>query len=127
MPSTVCIGCMKIVDQVVPESRRCLANGCHKRWMDAKNAQPAGQARRAIGKARRQRIYRRDSFRCVRCGSGKDLTIGHEPPLAEQLDPRRHYSDEELVTECGSCNSKAGATVRRSVPVESSSQEPLIA
>ncbi len=128
MPSTVCVGCLKIVDVVVPESRRCRENGCHSRWVAGRNARPEAQARRGISSGRRRRIYARDGFKCVRCGSTVDLTVGHEPPLASELDPRREYSDDELVTECRSCNSSSGGSVRRTEPhAAAAPSEPLIA
>jgi 5-methylcytosine-specific restriction endonuclease McrA len=111
---------MRIVAAVDPHSHRCEENGCHRAWVRRRNASPEHRARKLLTKERRRRIYQRDGFRCVRCGSGKDLTVGHEPPLATQLDPLREYADEELVTECRPCNSSAGATLRRTVPLDMS-------
>jgi hypothetical protein len=62
-----------------------------------------GGAGISVGK--RQRIYARDGYRCVKCGAGDDLTIDH-------IHPRFRgggNEDENLRTLCRSCNSAKGA------------------
>ena len=53
----------------------------------------------------RWKIFKRDGYACVRCGSDSDLTIDHITPRS------RGGSDEEsnLQTMCRSCNSAKGA------------------
>ena len=49
-------------------------------------------------------VFRRDSYRCVHCGSEDDLTVDHIHPWS------KGGSDEleNLQTLCGSCNSRKG-------------------
>ncbi len=58
---------------------------------------------------RRERIFRRDGFRCVYCGDvfePDDLTLDHVQPRMRGGDP----SDGNLVSACRACNTaKAGA------------------
>lgn len=55
-------------------------------------------------KPSRKRIYRRDGFKCVYCGSTKDLTIDHVIPKS-----RGGNNDWlNLVSSCVSCNLKKG-------------------
>ena len=67
---------------------------------------PAQQARLSITRAQRQRVYARDGYRCVDCGSTCDLTLVHLVPLADQVKP--FSRDAELATRCRSCNSARG-------------------
>jgi hypothetical protein len=55
----------------------------------------------------RERVYKRDGYRCVECGADEDLTLDHVIPWS------RNGSDKEdnLRTLCGSCNSTKGARV----------------
>ncbi|MGQ0814439.1 MAG: HNH endonuclease [Gemmatimonadota bacterium] len=57
---------------------------------------------------RRQRIFRRDEFRCVYCSSvfpDQELTLDHVEPRVKGGD----HSDGNLVTCCKACNElKAG-------------------
>jgi len=52
----------------------------------------------------RARIYKRDSFQCVYCGSNKNLTIDHVLPKSRGGSNRW----TNLVTCCGNCNRKKG-------------------
>jgi CRISPR/Cas system Type II protein with McrA/HNH and RuvC-like nuclease domain len=55
-------------------------------------------------RANRSRIYKRDGFECVYCGSSKNLTLDH-------VIPRSRGGTNEwtnLVTSCFKCNSKKG-------------------
>lgn len=60
------------------------------------------------GGSRRERIFRRDAYRCVYCGLvfvEDDLTIDHVQPRMRKGD----MSDGNLVTACRACNAaKAG-------------------
>lgn len=62
-------------------------------------------------KAKRQRIFARDGYRCVQCGSGDDLTIDHVVPLVAGGG----NGDRNLQTLCRVCNEgKAAAVGQRS-------------
>jgi len=52
----------------------------------------------------RNRIYRRDNFECVYCGSNKNLTLDHVIPKSKG----GKNSWENLVTSCFKCNLKKG-------------------
>ena len=55
----------------------------------------------------RERIYKRDSYRCLFCGSGDDLTLDHiHPKSLGGAD-----TEDNLQTLCRSCNSSKGARV----------------
>lgn len=56
---------------------------------------------------RRQRVFRRDAFRCVYCGNvfdADDLTLDHVQPRMRGGDG----SDGNLVTACRTCNTLKG-------------------
>ena len=53
----------------------------------------------------RRRVYERDGFRCVYCGSEANLTIDHVKPLAEGGLNR----EKNMVTACKPCNRDKGA------------------
>lgn len=55
----------------------------------------------------RERVYERDGYRCVRCGSADDLTLDHIIPWS------KNGADKvsNLQTLCGPCNSGKGARV----------------
>jgi CRISPR/Cas system Type II protein with McrA/HNH and RuvC-like nuclease domain len=56
-------------------------------------------------KISRQRIYQRDGFQCVYCGTYKNLTIDHVMPKSRG----GANSWENMVTCCFTCNSKKGS------------------
>ena len=56
----------------------------------------------------RERIFRRDEFRCVYCGEiypGENLTLDHVEPKMRGGD----RSGGNLVTACRACNTRKGA------------------
>lgn len=57
-----------------------------------------------IWPATRSRIYERDAFACVYCGSAEDITIDHVVP---RVAGGRSHADN-LATACRSCNSSKG-------------------
>ena len=65
--------------------------------------------RGSAGAERRERIYRRDGYRCVYCGeafTSAELTLDHVEPRMRGGD----HSEGNLVTCCRACNAaKAGA------------------
>ncbi len=53
-------------------------------------------------KVKMQRIYRRDNYQCVYCGSKKNLTLDHVIPKS-----RGGLNNwENLATSCAGCNTK---------------------
>lgn len=61
----------------------------------------------AIGPTLRTRIYERDGWVCVECGTDEDLTIDHRMPRS-----RGGANDEEnLQTMCATCNCRKGNTL----------------
>jgi hypothetical protein len=59
--------------------------------------------KRAVREAR-QRIYTRDGFACVYCGSATDLAVDHVKPVVQGGT----HDDVNLQTLCKSCNSRKG-------------------
>lgn len=62
---------------------------------------------RVSADARRERIFRRDGFRCVYCGAAVPqdlLTLDHVEPRVKGGD----RSDGNLVTSCRPCNEAKG-------------------
>lgn len=57
-----------------------------------------------ITRKRRHGIYARDFHRCVYCGGGEHLTLGH---LRARIDGGSNRSSN-LVTACVCCNSSRG-------------------
>jgi 5-methylcytosine-specific restriction endonuclease McrA len=59
---------------------------------------------RRTTRVNRTRIYKRDNYECVYCGSNKDLTLDHVTPKS------RGGGNEwtNLVTSCFKCNLKKG-------------------
>lgn len=57
-----------------------------------------------IWPATRARIYERDAFACVYCGSAEDITIDHVVPRVAG----GRSSAENLATACRTCNSSKG-------------------
>jgi len=57
-----------------------------------------------IWPATRARIYERDGFACVYCGSAEDITIDHVVP---RVAGGRSYASN-LATACRACNSSKG-------------------
>jgi 5-methylcytosine-specific restriction endonuclease McrA len=55
----------------------------------------------------RERIYKRDGYKCVTCGSGDDLTLDHIYP--KSLGGAT--TEDNLQTLCRSCNSIKGVRV----------------
>lgn len=76
-----------------------------QRRIERKQGRRRGSARPPIPADIRWRIFERDNFTCVDCGSRADLTVDHMQPysLGGTLD------DGNLQTLCRSCNSRKGA------------------
>jgi len=84
---------------------------CTRRRDHTRNHSPAQQARLSISSAQRQRVYQRDGYRCLDCGTPHDLTLDHVLPLAFEVKP--NYRDDELATRCRRCNGAKGAAPAR--------------
>lgn len=67
------------------------------------------EARTRILDKHRQLIYRRDGYKCVHCGSGSNLTIGHRVPVI--FGGRNTPGNYQ--TECQPCNAKEFTPVMR--------------
>lgn len=79
----------------------------YKRRDELSPQERAGEQRSARGKispSKRLRIYRRDGFECVVCGSNDDLTLDHIVPFSDNGSD----DDSNLQTMCRSCNSRKG-------------------
>lgn len=50
-------------------------------------------------------VFKRDGFKCVYCGTDKDLTLDHQIPQSRGGG----HEPENLVTCCATCNSSKGA------------------
>jgi hypothetical protein len=62
----------------------------------------------AGGAGRRERVFRRDAFRCVYCGETfpeEQLTLDHVEPRMRGGD----HSEGNLVTACRTCNTAKGS------------------
>lgn len=70
---------------------------------EPRSREPRAKKRR-ISNSTRKRIFERDGYRCVRCGSWIDLTIDHKIPES------RGGTDEDanLQTMCRPCNTSKG-------------------
>jgi hypothetical protein len=64
-------------------------------------------SRLKVPDALRAKIFERDGWRCLRCGSAQDLEIDHIFPVALGGD----NAESNLQTLCKSCNSSKGARV----------------
>lgn len=61
-----------------------------------------------LDKAKRERVYKRDNYKCARCGSKRNLTLDHAVPISKGGSPRRV---ENLQTLCLFCNSQKDNTI----------------
>lgn len=59
----------------------------------------------AMFDGQRKRIYTRDGFKCVYCGSTENLTLDHVQPSSRGGSNK----DDNLATACLSCNCSKGA------------------
>lgn len=66
---------------------------------------PNRYKKKKIGQSTRMKVYERDGFKCVTCGTQQNLTLDHIKP--EVLGGESTI--ENLQTMCKSCNSRKGA------------------
>ena len=57
--------------------------------------------------AKRKAIYKRDGYKCLNCGSKKDLTLDHIVPLSKG----GHNGKSNLQTLCKACNCNKSASI----------------
>ena len=62
--------------------------------------------RKHIPKAIREAVFKRDNYRCVKCGSTKNLEVDHKVPLANGGTNEM----ANLQTHCRDCNRRKGAS-----------------
>ena len=79
--------------------------GVPEQFWDLPELPPSNRSKRTkrpkIDPRVRARVYARDDYRCVDCGTTSDLTIDHVIPLAR--GGRNHESN--MATRCEPCNS----------------------
>ena len=63
--------------------------------------------RKHIPKAIREAVFKRDNYRCVKCGSTRNLEIDHKVPLAKG---RSGNKPEDLQVLCKDCNRRKGVS-----------------
>jgi hypothetical protein len=63
------------------------------------------KSQRHVSKTKRERIYKRDGYRCVKCGREKNLSIDHIVPLSRGGTGK----DSNLQTMCVMCNVAKGS------------------
>lgn len=76
----------------------------------AKERDKASRRRRGkVGRKQRMRIFKRDGFQCITCGSldRATLTIDHKIPVSKGGSNR----DENLQTMCSPCNHQKADTM----------------
>jgi 5-methylcytosine-specific restriction endonuclease McrA len=60
--------------------------------------------KRRISKTLRNKIYERDGYKCVKCGSGENLTIDHIVPILKG----GVSIESNIQTLCFKCNQQKG-------------------
>ncbi len=79
--------------------------GCRRAYEATRNQQPHRKAHRTSKHARlRARVFRRDGYRCLDCGTGEDLTLDYLVPLQDG----GAMDEANAETRCRSCNSRHG-------------------
>ncbi|WP_228287606.1 HNH endonuclease [Acinetobacter pittii] len=66
---------------------------------------PNQYKKKKIGQSLRMQVYERDGFKCITCGTQKNLTLDHIKPEVLGGDS----TIENLQTMCKTCNSRKGA------------------
>jgi 5-methylcytosine-specific restriction endonuclease McrA len=64
----------------------------------------ATKCNRTISKGKREKVYKRDCYKCVSCGSGENITIDHIKPVSKGGTNKI----DNLQTMCFPCNQKKG-------------------
>lgn len=110
---------MKACDKRYREAHPKRQTVRQRRWRKANPQKAKAKACRAASRRRarlagallghidRQAIFKADGYRCVYCGSVKNLTLDHIVPLAKGGADIQ----ENMVTACRHCNASKGAKV----------------
>lgn len=110
----ICKTCTNPYDRHYPEQvrcDRCLAERHRDRRL-RRESQKAKKAsartiRRQISRSLREKIYKRDGYRCLKCGNADLALLSLDHHLAITHGGTNHESN--LFTLCKSCNNKKGA------------------
>lgn len=116
--SVKCCGCHQPLDEeeVHKLANRCgiaICDRCAEKVSDSYNEWHGGGCytplkpklpRKNISPAVKLKIFQRDGYRCVHCGTNNTLTIDHIQPVSKGGS----NEDENLQTLCAPCNSRKG-------------------
>ncbi|EHU2375549.1 HNH endonuclease [Acinetobacter baumannii] len=97
----LCNTCANLILNVVHKAQY----GRFVSWSEDIKPSPPRYTKKKIGTKLRLQVYERDGFKCVTCGTQKNLTLDHIKPEIKGGDT----SFENLQTMCKSCNSSKGA------------------
>lgn len=89
----------QIIYEVVEAFRR--------RGMMRPYSSPSKPKRKSISTTKSLKVFARDEYRCVRCGTRENLTVDHIHPVSKGGS----NAMDNLQTLCGSCNSRKGAKI----------------
>lgn len=105
-------------EHMLEEYRECLQHlfywGCDdgsfilyeiQRFFEYKPEEQYKTKRKLISNKIKKQVFERDKYRCLKCGTHKDLSIDHIIPIIKDGD----NNVENLQTLCVSCNSSKGA------------------
>lgn len=116
-PGTVCPVCRSARRKARRQGRNGVnppqVPGFALAWWEHAYENRRAKRRFRIALARRQAIYRRDGYRCLECGSKKNLTLDHHIPRS------KGGGDESsnLRTLCATCNVAKGSTMPKGLVV----------
>lgn len=116
--SVKCCGCQQPLDEdeIYKLAERCgfaICDRCAGKVSDSYNEWHGGGCypplkpklpRKNISPAVKLKIFQRDGYRCVHCGTSDALTIDHIQPVSKGGS----NEDENLQTLCAPCNSRKG-------------------
>jgi hypothetical protein len=107
----------RVYGRIVPGADVCgecaerVANAFHMgsrdKWMTYTNPAPLPPSKQKIPHKLRQAVYERDAYRCVKCGSHKDLSLDHIHPESKG----GATTLKNLQTMCRPCNSSKGVKI----------------
>jgi len=102
-----CAGKMTLTPSMIRKGRRCCSNACRGQMMRraARSEEQAFYASTEWSRARRA-AYRRDGYRCQRCGNGQEAgkRVAHHLTPLQGLERTRWADVTLLVTLCVSCH-----------------------
>jgi len=95
--------CCKCADQIANDYSFHLSG----KWLTRPNEPSTTRRKAVISQELRTRVFERDAYRCLRCGTHLNLTADHIHP--ESMGGETVF--ENLQTLCRSCNSKKGTSL----------------